>query len=571
MQGTLVKPMSLPPALRSFVDDELMRAPLLIEQTLDGAAESLRQPAPATSATDRTMSAELLTAVTNLRLRAVAAYVAELRKQVATFLTPAGAPATPKTPGPMAPTLSLVDEAEVAVDVVLSRAIEAIRSVAEAELRELRAYTSALAGDMDVAGDHNPVRPEVQARALWAAAQTLAPTLGFQVAFMRHASMPLAQVLRKSYAAACSRLANTGVEPAAYRTLILPAGTRTERRSFDGEPVEDEAPNLQVIRETMPVPRNGPSSSPAEFDDALQQAGEQLLRLPADTGKAEFGRLREAQRSQLVERAASPVDQQLIELLSRLFDAIVADRRLLPDVQGLLSRLQASVLRVALRDPSTLDDHDHPVWQFMDRLAFAASTLPAGPDPERERLVKHAQAVIEHLIGERTHDAALYRWALGRLTAYERHRHERRVAAAAGQIARLQAQDAQMAMAGPPLPPSASTLDLQQLDTVPADLLDATPPEGARKACDTAAWLDERAAGDWVRIFVQGGWVQAELLWAGPHRQLWLLADGAGPGTWAVRRAALTALHEAGLLESLKPRSLLRRAARRVLRRIEST
>jgi Protein of unknown function (DUF1631) len=102
------------------------------------------------------------------------------------------------------------------------------------------------------------------------------------------------------------------------------------------------------------------------------------------------------------------VNQRLIELLGRLFGAIVADRRLQPGVQALPSRLQASMLRVAPRDPTTLDNHDHPVWTFMGRLAFAADSLPAPPDPERARLMRHAQALIEHWIGDRRHDAALY-------------------------------------------------------------------------------------------------------------------------------------------------------------------
>jgi hypothetical protein len=564
--------MTLPKALQTFVNDELMRAPLLIETAIDGALEVLRSPSPTLTAAERTMAADLLNAASGQRLRAVNAYLADLRQRVSANRLPGLDAAVGKPSLAAAPELSLVDEAEVAVDVVLSRAVETVRSVAEAELRELRAYTSALAGDMDVAGDHNPFRPEVQVRAVWAAAQALTPKAGLQVGFMRHATMPLAKVLKKSYGAACSRLANSGVEPAAYRTLILPAGTRTGRRPHDDEPAVDDTsvPDLRIIRETMPVPMDGPGGSATEFDHALQRAGEQWRQLPADTGKTEFGRLREAQRSQLVERAATPVDQQLIELLSRLFDAIVADRRLAPDMQALVSRLQASVLRVALRDPGTLDDPRHPVWLFIDRLAFVATTVPAAPDAERERLMRHAQAMIGHMIGEKTHDAALYEWARGRLVAFERNRHDRRVAAVSEQITALQAQDTELAMAPTPLPATPSTLDLQQLDTVPAELLDQAPSQARSAPPDSAGWLASRQRGDWLKIFLQGHWVQAELLWAGEHCQLWLFADGASQRTWAVRRAALLALHEAGLIELLKPRSLLRAAARRVRRQIES-
>jgi len=166
-------------------------------------------------------------------------------------------------------------------------------------------------------------------------------------------------------------------------------------------------------------------------------------------------------------------------------------------------------------------------------------------------------------------NAALYRWALGRLAAYERNRHERRVAAAAGQFAALQAQDALLATAEAATPASPSTLDLQQLDTVPAELLNRAAPSTTQRPADSADWLAARTAGDWLRIFLHGSWVQTELLWTGAHGQLWLLAEGASQRSWVVRRGALVALYEAALLDSLQPRSLLRSAARRVRRQIE--
>ena len=59
---------------------------------------------------------------------------------------------------------------------------------------------------------------------------------------MRHASQPLAQLLRTSYAASTSRLEGMGVEPAAYRTLILPSGSRRGGRSVE----TTFSPDLQV-------------------------------------------------------------------------------------------------------------------------------------------------------------------------------------------------------------------------------------------------------------------------------------------------------------------------------------
>jgi Protein of unknown function (DUF1631) len=568
LRGFVFTPtMPIPAALQPFVDDELLRAPLLVEQALEAVLEQMHKGMQALPPAERIPAGDIVQALTHRHQRVVDAYAGSLRSQLQK---------TPAPPNParavQATSLSLVDEAEVAVDVEMSHAIEGIKSVAEYELRELQTYLSALVGDMDVAGDHNPMRPETHARALWSAAEALTTSRGQQVAFMRRASKPLAQVLRKSYAGAVSRLEAAGVTPAAYRTLILPAGARRDRSHETGY-----TPALSHIRDVMPVPAPSRSSAPAPspgqagqaFEQVLRQTEAQFRRLPPDSGRAEFDRLRDSQRTRLMESAGNPVDQQLIELLSRLFDAMLADRRLAPDMQLLLSRLQAPALRVLLHDAATLDDYGHPLWLFLDRLAFLPETLPAIGDAERGRLQRHAQAIVEHLIGEPRHDAALYRWALSRLGAFERNRLEQRRAAATGEIDALQQLEDHLLDTVSPPATYAGALDVAQLDTVPAELFDAALPAAPPNNGEGVPWLAERQAGDWLRVVLQGQWVNAQLLWPGERGEVWLLADGASQRTWAVRRGALLALHAARLLEPLVPRSLLREAARKVLKRLK--
>ena len=134
------------------------------------------------------------------------------------------APSRPKA-------LALVDEDEVAIEVELSHAIELVKSTAEYELRELQTFVAALVGDFDMSADHNPFRPATYARAVWSAAQALPLSRGHQILFMRQCAEPLAQVMRQAFAATTSRLESWGVEPAAYRTLILPSGSRRGARS----------------------------------------------------------------------------------------------------------------------------------------------------------------------------------------------------------------------------------------------------------------------------------------------------------------------------------------------------
>jgi hypothetical protein len=67
-----------------------------------------------------------------------------------------------------------------------------------------------------------------------------------------------------------------------------------------------------------------------------------------------------------------------------------------------------------------------------------------------------------------------------------------------------------------------------------------------------------------VRLLMQGRWVQAQLLWPGDKKEVYLFGDGASDATWAVRRGALLLMHAGGLAKPLKMRSLVGSAAARV-------
>ncbi len=539
------------PLLQRFIEDELARAPLLIEQVLQALAdEPLRFP-PEASPSERQAMVDARKTLEMSRPLLVRAFTGVLREQVTATAQQQAAEARGAKGAATTLSLSLVDENEVLADVELSRAVEIIHSVAEYELRELGAFTSALVGDLHVAHDTNPFRPDAYARALWAAANALPGPRPQQVSLMRQACTPLAQALRKAYAAACTRLESQGVEPGTYRTIVLPSGSRAPRPA-DRQPPAD----LNMLRDSMPVPLDMmPPPPPPRPAPAPQPAPAPVAPPPPP------------QRTAPPEAPASRSDQQLVELMTRLFDAILTDRALPSDVQLLITRLQASALRVALRDPTTLDSYAHPVWQFIDHLAFDAERLV--PEAEhRERLLQYGQSLIDNMTREPVQDAALYRWALSRLQAFENHLLAQHCRAVQPQI------DSLRALAGTPAPaqqaPAAAepqALDIGSLDTVPADLMDAPSALPAGHS-DTERHLHAPEPGQWLRVFLQGNWRDMQLLWTDKQAELWLYRQGRGGRTWALRRAALERLHAEGLAHPLQPRSLLHHAAQQVLRQI---
>ncbi len=556
---------NVPRALLQFVDDEMLRAPLLFDQLIEGTLLHAQNSVAGMGPTQRSAIADLMHALQTQRPRLAEYFVRSLDQQVQKEIQrQAPAPAASRNsavqPTGKGLSLALVDEDVVALDVELSHTIETIKSVAEYELRELQTFTSALVGDMDVARDHNPFRAETYAHALWDAAQGLTLSRGHQVAFMRHACTPLAQLLRKSYAASTSRLESMGIEPAAYRTMILPPGSRR------GRPGEITlAPDLYRMRETMLAPVE---AAPLSYDGQKAAAASARALQPHPAGASQAPK--REHWSDIARGTTSRVDRQAIELVSRLFEAMMDDDRVPADVSLLIARMQGPAMRLTLRDGALLDQDKHPLWRFINRLCFEAEMAPDPQDPERVLLLKQVLDTVDRVGAEPEQNAGLYRWALERLESFLHKRLTRRLSAATSQIGALQKLEDKI-LGGDGMPSTLhGMLDVPQLETVPAELLDERSP-AAPPASGAEEWLDSLRAGDWVRLFLQGSWVHARLLWPGERQEVWLFGDGASDDTWAVRRGALLMMQRERLAKTLKQRSIVGTAAARVQEQVEQT
>lgn len=437
--------------------------------------------------------------------------------------------------------LSLVDDDEVTADIEIARLVERANSELEEPLRELRTYTSALVGDINTARDTNPLRPEVWVRALMSATRTLPISRTMQIALLRAAAAPLIQALHDSHAAACARLQMQGVTPSAHRTMVN-EGVTTElsdamrvRRALDR--ADDE-------RERVQAP-------PGSVEELLQRMEQGLSARP----RVDPGSMRGSADSST---AASPVsaqrEQRTVERLSDLYDSILSDRRLPRESLPLLSRLYPAALRQTLSEPTLIDDASHPLWRFMDHLAFLVHTRSVG---DATGNIAFAQGLVEQLVNQHRSDARPFQSAADRLAVLERQRFARAVAAAGADIAALGASA--RAAGADHLPSVPQSLDAGGLDSQPAPL---------RRGDDTeptpAAAVDAWRAGSWLTLFLRSQWRRVLILWRAPHPGPLLLLDASEARHWALRPAALERLAQAGLARTLSPRSLMLDASTRV-------
>ena len=516
------------PTLQDFIDDELLRAPMTFDGVVDTVQQRWRLRLPAHSRLDGDPARALQLHRNELVSQALQSLrAAALLDQAAAGHPPAVA--APPAPGPALAALSLIDEDDVAVDVEIARCNQTIRQTAEAELRELHTFTSALVEDVNVARDTNPFRPERFVRALWAGLQRVPLSRPVLVAFLHEAAVPLAEALRRAYGAAGQRLQAQGVVPAAHRTIVYGgSGTAWGAEISRYRPPADlpNLDNLHSLHDSMPSAL-----------DALDAPGSA------------------APPSQHARPAPGP-DPQLIELLARLFTATQNDRSLGAPTVALLQRLQPTVLRLALRDASPLDTYDHPTWRFMDHLAFDIACCAPARLP---RLLGLCRNLVDHLAALDAPDGSHFSWAIVRLAAARRHGLDQALAGAAPQIQRLQRIASDEASAAT----VSMALDIGTLDTVPADLLPEPDDPAAPLAGHTLAKVT--TPGTLLRCHLQGEWRQLLCLWQDGQHELLLLGEPATGGHWALRQPALARLMAEGLAWPMRVRSLVRRAADKVL------
>ena len=347
------------PLYQRFIEDELALAPALVARVLAGTVQLLGPSRDGgTSAGERSHHSEIVKALQRDAGLFEKTFVESLSKRV-----------REETEGPREASarraraaglggLELMDEARVEVDIEISRAMQLIDSTAEWELRELQTFTSTLVGQKHVNAESNPFRPLVYVSALWDATCAVVTSQIQRAIVLRTAAGVIAGLLKNAWAAASTRLESAGVQPGTYRTVILPSGAAFGRFAAP-EPPRPGA--LSALLPSMPgaaygsgrgrddgtVPlgasEGGASGARAvrsdgtrrrnpELEQALLRLDELLRHLPSETSltgrNSPGGNRLEQHRAALVASASEPIDRQVIELATRLFESLLADSQL---------------------------------------------------------------------------------------------------------------------------------------------------------------------------------------------------------------------------------------------------
>ncbi len=327
--------------------------------------------------------------------------------------------------------LSLLEEEAVDQLVAADRIGMSLSHGSEWELRAVESYTAAVLGDDEAGPDKNPFRPSVVARALLAAVDGLTDQAGMRQTLSEELTRALALRMPACYASLAAQFQAGGLRAQDLRA-VTDGSPRPGGGAGAGSPnpaggpaASGHATGSEAAGGAGMGPMGGGTGAGAPGGRGyamggamLGQVGPQVMGLlrqlhvgqgapllsPVALGDASGPlptNLIQQHRGELQQAANTPLDHMVIDVVGSLFEAILSDPKVPPQMARLLARLQLPVLRAALGDTSFFSMRKHPVRRFVNRLAsLACAYEDFSQDPGLGFLQRVAPLVEEIAAGD---------------------------------------------------------------------------------------------------------------------------------------------------------------------------
>ena len=105
-----------------------------------------------------------------------------------------------------------------------------------------------------------------------------------------------------------------------------------------------------------------------------------------------------AHREELVQASTGKLDHMVIDVVGSLFDQILSDTRVPPQMARQIARLQLPVLRVALNDSNFFSSRRHPVRRFVNRIASLACAFDDFDDGPGKQFLTRVRELVQEIV-----------------------------------------------------------------------------------------------------------------------------------------------------------------------------
>ena len=117
-------------------------------------------------------------------------------------------------------------------------------------------------------------------------------------------------------------------------------------------------------------------------------------------------------------RVVGQVDEDVINLVSMLFEFILDDRTLPDSLKALIGRMQIPMLKVAVLDKTFFSRGSHPARRLLNEIASAALGWAEQSDGQRDQLYQKIEQVVMRLLNDFVDDPAIFSELLDEFIAF---------------------------------------------------------------------------------------------------------------------------------------------------------
>jgi hypothetical protein len=152
-----------------------------------------------------------------------------------------------------------------------------------------------------------------------------------------------------------------------------------------------------------------------------------------------------AHREELVRASGgAALDQMVIDIVAALFDQVLSDPKVAPQMARQIARLQMPVLRVALGDMGFFNSRKHPVRRFVNRIATLSASFEDYEEGPGRNCVERITALVNDIVDGDFDRMDLYESKLAELESFIESENAREVAESAAVAELLNTKEADL-------------------------------------------------------------------------------------------------------------------------------
>ena len=436
----------LPVALISVRDQAAQQLRLAMQTLFDNADDSLFEIAD--RATSNAEQNAFFEAMRDLRLKRRGIERSFLQQVFESFTRlnqyEIGKPAQPEA---SFESLALVQNDELEESVAVDTMVTKVINRAGQPLSHLTTRMNVLVS-RKIDDKSNPLGPQQLCESFLQACSSLGAEIKVKLIILKLFERYVLADLAQLYAEANQTLVAAGVLPELHsapprKTANRPtAGTPAAQHRHGAADNPDDGFHeafgalqslLSELRGSALPARNVPSDAvPISSSDLMRLLSHLQARAPQQIDAYDL----QEQLEQLLQRVSSKsgksrivgeVDEDVINLVSMLFEFILDDRTLPDSLKALIGRLQIPLLKVAVLDKTFFSRGSHPARRLLNEIASAAMGWVDQDETQRDSLYQKIEQIVARLLNDFADDPAIFSELLADFLAFtgdERRRSE---------------------------------------------------------------------------------------------------------------------------------------------------